>query len=206
MYKQSSSNLLHQIAQTTNPTTLQHAVMTLADGICSDEQKILSKIQSTIKTILESPDKKELSKQLTEELCKYQQLNAVQNGDYIKSTVYKEDQQYVESVRNQLVTENNAQTLTEKMLIDLATSAYFRSMYSNRIYNYIIQNDDHTITWDSQKRINLTKELGKQANNASQQFQTLIAYLHEFKQPSIKVNIQTENAYIAHNQQINHSS
>ena len=47
--------------------------------------------------------------------------------------------------------------------------------------------------------------ISKELDRAHRQYITTLTLLQQIKQPSIKVNVKTKNAYIAENQQINAS-
>ncbi len=129
--------------------------------------------------------------------------HGVKSGKLLKSSVHTWDEIYVDETRKNLVNEYKATSMSELMIIDLALNAYFRAQRSARVYSVLIQDKDGATAWGDQQRINMIKEVGKQIELAQNQFFTAITFLKELHQPPVRVKIQTKEAYIAHNQQIN---
>lgn len=126
----------------------------------------------------------------------------VETGVFLQNNVHPSDFNSVAKVRNSLIKDYKAHSTTELMLIDTAVSAYFRLMKCNKVYNlFLIDRDGNTDF--RQDRINLMKELSKQLDISHRQFISAVSFIKDLRQPPVKVKINTKQAYVAQNQQIN---
>jgi len=128
--------------------------------------------------------------------------NGVLNGKTVEGSVTESYQRQVRRLRKQLITEHQANTASEFMLIDLAINAYYRSLHSARLYSYLAQNKDGTVSFN-QPRINMMKELEKQIDSANRQYLSTLTLLKELKQPQINIKVQSKQAFVGQNQQFN---
>ncbi len=129
-------------------------------------------------------------------------MDGVANGSFVENTVHRNQSKYVKILRQRLIVEYHAQTMSERMLIDLAINAYFRSLHSAMIYNGFTM-DEKGNTSFSQLRINMIKELGKNIELANRQFLSTLATLREIKRPPINIKVHSNQAFVAENQQFN---
>lgn len=142
----------------------------------------------------------------------------IDNGYIVQSSVQAFDSELALKIRQNLMEEYRISSNAESMIIDLAVSAYIRHLECSRVYTNLLgeckivheENDDGEIEKKAtfsysfdQLKINLLKEMGKQVNMAEQQYLTLISFLNESRRPPIKVNIKTDQAFVAENQQFN---
>ena len=128
----------------------------------------------------------------------------VETGVLLQQNVHPSDFNTVIKVRNALIKDYKAQSITELMLIDTAVSAYFRLMKCNKVYNLFLI-DKEGVTDFRQERVNMMKELSKQLDISHRQFISAISFIKDLKQPPVKVKINTKQAFVAQNQQINQS-
>lgn len=136
------------------------------------------------------------------DMTDYYKATAVKNGLYLKLSIHQNDRLYAQSVRNGFIEEFKPNTTSALMILDIAISAYFRTMRSTSVYNILVQNPDGTVEWSKQKT-SLIKEVNSQINIASQQFISSINFLKEMNSDSPSIKVQTKNAFIAQNQQFN---
>ncbi|OGK19963.1 hypothetical protein A3C23_04660 [Candidatus Roizmanbacteria bacterium RIFCSPHIGHO2_02_FULL_37_13b] len=163
----------------------------------------ISTFKKVTSDFLKNPRDQEIKDKFYEELQNVVKRQGVKNGQMLKTTVHNFDEMYVEEARKSLVNEYKIATLSELMIVDLAINAYFRALRSASVYSILIQNKEGVINYGDQQKINMIKEVGKQTDLANHQFFTAITFLKELRLPPVRVKIQTNEAYIAQNQQIN---
>lgn len=129
-------------------------------------------------------------------------IDGVVNGKVVEGSVNNWHQKHVIRLRKQLISEHQAQSASELMIIDLAINAYFRSLQTLKIYSSLMQNKDGTVNYD-QIKINMLKELGKQIETANKHFLSAITLLKEMKQPRINIKVNSKQAFVGQNQQFN---
>ena len=103
-------------------------------------------------------------------------------------------------LRKELIKEYDCKIYSEKALVDLAISAYARNLtLTKQLTHMSIRNE---ITPLSNNYISV---LSKDVDRANRHFITALETLKQFKQPEMKVNVKTKNAFISNNQQINNN-
>ncbi|OGH14237.1 MAG: hypothetical protein A2687_05940 [Candidatus Levybacteria bacterium RIFCSPHIGHO2_01_FULL_38_26] len=193
---------LHNIANAKTEEELRTAIEQSVSGLNnSDEKIVLWQHQKAVKEFLSDPTNVEKGNKMAETVQKCANLIAVRSGNKLRSSVLEVDKDSVREVRKSLITQFQAAGIAELMLVDLAISSYFRALNTNRAYGLLLNNGMRSDA--PQEQINFYKELGRQIEFANKQFATALTLLKEFKQPPIKVKIQTKNAYVAGNQQVN---
>lgn len=197
-----AQNLLDPIAQAKDTKTLETAVSTLAKEVFNFDKKytILENIQDLVKK--KRKDKK-ITNKIFLELKEYSRISAVDSGLYVAVSLHSGDETQAISLRNNLIQEYDASTPSEKMVVDMAVTAYFRHLNLTSAYSKILSPDDHSITFRNQEGVNELKEIGKQADIAYRQFLTAITFLKELRRPPLNVQVQTKQAFIGQNQQFN---
>lgn len=168
------------------------------------EAATLSELQSLAKQALEASEEEGPKKLLeyVEKTHKAALINGVINGAVLQESVGSKNMHHALKLRKELIAEHKATSVTELMMIDLAINAYFRGLRSAKVYSSLMENNNGRINTE-QSIVNVLKEMGKQIESASRQFMSALTTLKEMKQPPVKVKIQTKEAYIAQNQQIN---
>jgi hypothetical protein len=87
------------------------------------------------------------------------------------------------------------------MLVDQIIAAYWRQMKYELYAFRLPTNGNGGWTFD-QLKVNVLKEVRKQIEQAQRQIEVCITQLKNLKQPPLKVNVKTDSAYFAQNQQI----
>jgi len=126
----------------------------------------------------------------------------VENGNLLKYSTHPNYKNHIKEARKKLIEEYKADTLSEKMTLDLALSAYFRVLRSSTVYHLLLEDEQGKVT-TSIERNRMLKELNKQIEMGTKQYAYLLALLREAKNPTISVKIKTDNAFIGANQQFN---
>jgi len=102
------------------------------------------------------------------------------------------------NLRRNLIKEFQCVTYSEKVLVDLAAGAYARNLSLSSQLSHIANRKEITALTNSYISI-----LSKEIDRANRQFITAIETLKQFRQPGLKVNIKTNNAFISQSQQFN---
>ncbi len=100
----------------------------------------------------------------------------------------------------QLEKEYDCKTPSEKLLATLSANAYLRVVDNSKRLNNDLGGPGTTINENKTKYYSM---LSKQIDRAHRQFITSLTTLKQLKSPRIEMNIKTQNAFIAQNQQIN---
>ncbi|MDD2890862.1 MAG: hypothetical protein PHE49_09545 [bacterium] len=104
------------------------------------------------------------------------------------------------NLRRELIKEYDCKSYGEKALVDMAVSAYARNFTFNKRLLFL----DKIKTADNEINGFITA-LGKEIDRANRHFITALEVLRQFKQPELKVNVKTNNAFISQNQQFNNN-
>jgi hypothetical protein len=124
----------------------------------------------------------------------------IDNGFSILESVDVGCRGMIYRLRKELIKEFNCTTYSEKALVDLAISAYARNVtYSKKL---LCLRDNKYLTHE---RNGLMSMLSKEIDKANRHFITAIETLKQFKQPQLKINVKTKNAFIAEKQQFNNN-
>jgi len=105
------------------------------------------------------------------------------------------------NIRQRLIEEYDCKTAAELILVDEIVAAYWRQMKYERYASKLPESENGGYLFD-QLTINALKECGRQIEQARRQIEVSLTMLKNLKQPQLKVNVKTENAYIAQNQQV----
>jgi len=90
------------------------------------------------------------------------------------------------------------------MIADSIVTSYWRIIKNERQINMLMQKKDDGFSYD-QLKINVIKELNRDVDLANRRLNMNIVMLKEIKQPAMKVNIKTNNAFVSENQQFNNN-
>lgn len=93
---------------------------------------------------------------------------------------------------------------SEIILCQLAANAYVRVMRLSMLMfgNYLTGEEEYLSNEKNQRFSIQSKELDR----AERQLQTALNNLRNLRQPTLKVNIKTQNAFVAQNQQLNNTN
>lgn len=101
-------------------------------------------------------------------------------------------------MRRELIKEYECKNYSEKALVDLIVNAYCRNlMYSKKLLG---QKDSEYLSHD---RNGFMSVLSKEIDRANRHYIAALETLKQLKQPSLKVSISANNAFLANNQQVN---
>lgn len=131
-------------------------------------------------------------------------LYGLENGVWAMSIDYSQYQPTLALMRKKVVAEYNCKTSLELMIADSIVASYWRIMKNERKINLLAQKKDDTFSFD-QLKVNVLKELNKEVDLANRRLNMNIILLKEMKQPALKVNIKTNNAFVGENQQFNNN-
>lgn len=123
---------------------------------------------------------------------------ALDNHYAATDTVKKEYKPMVIEIANQFVAEYRCTNPSEKALADLAASAYCRYIQYSSHFQSI-----SNIEWLSSEKNGLYANYSKEADRAYRQFLTAIMTLKQMKSPTPQINVRTNTAFVAQNQQVN---
>jgi len=109
-------------------------------------------------------------------------------------------------LKNEVVKDYNCQTILELMLAGRIASLYWRITKWEGVFAHILYTsneiDQFFYSFDNTRR-EAVETLSKGIELAHRQWITSIALLKELKQPPLNLQIKTEGAFIAQNQQVN---
>jgi hypothetical protein len=119
------------------------------------------------------------------------------NGALI-ATIPTDDEQKrgLWTIRQRLIDEYDCKTAAELILADEMATAYWRQMKCEAYVGRLLEKGLN------QLRINALKEYRQQIEQAHRQIDVSLTMLKNLKQPQLKVNVKTDNAYFAQNQQV----
>lgn len=171
-----------------------------------DKEKLLLDIQEKVKLYRESlfsedrdeDEYFEREQELKKSLLTAMNLTTVETHSAIAKTVEECFQPLVASVADDLISEYQATSPSERMTAQLAASAYVRYIQYSTKFNL------HGI----QESISDTKNsyfalFAKEVDRAFRQYRSAICLLKQMKAPSLNVVVNTKAAFVATNQQIN---
>ncbi len=110
-------------------------------------------------------------------------------------SVHKDYTSFALDFAEQLEREFDVKTASEKSLVQSAVSAYCRVMRFSTVLN---QNFPPSLFPES---LRLTEVVTKEIDRANRQYLTCLQVLEQKKRPPMKVNVRTNTAFIAENQQ-----
>jgi hypothetical protein len=120
----------------------------------------------------------------------------VENGHTISSCVNKSFQMMAVEMKKELEKEFDCKNYSEKALVDLAVNGYVRVMcHSWKM--------DGNQAYIGQKYDSYRNYLSHEIDRSHRHYISAIETLKFLKQPTLKVNIKTNNAFVSENQQFN---
>lgn len=122
----------------------------------------------------------------------------IETGFMLMKSVDKQYYSLALQIRRDLQEEFACKTTSEKMLVDLAVNSFIRNLcYSDKMG----QIQGHI----GNEYNNYRNYFSKEIDRAHRQFISIIETLKFMKQPTMKVNIKTNNAFLAEKQQFNNN-
>lgn len=141
---------------------------------------------------------KEIMEDLNKSLSKIAYALSIETGYALLDGIEERYRGLALEIKQALIVEFECKTIAEKTLIDLAVSSYIRNItYTKRMENnqkYIGQQ------YDSYRNY-----LSREVDRAHRQYISALESLRLIKQPALKVNVKTQNAFISEKQQFNNN-
>ena len=117
----------------------------------------------------------------------------------LMSSVNKKYGGMAKELSSQLIDEYQCTTHAEKMLVETIVGAFIQNLENSRRFNGCIKSNEFI----SSELTQYLAILGKQIDRSHRQFLSSLSMLKQIKQPQMEINIKTNNAFVANNQQIN---
>ena len=144
-------------------------------------------------------EKDEAEKKLEEKLGELMiSMSADTHWDIIE-TFRQQYRGLAKELTSQLIQEYGCKTYSEKALATLTANAYIRMIDNSRRFNGCAEAAEYL----SDDRTRYLAMLSKQMDRAHRQFISSLITLKQIKSPAIEMNIKTNTAFVAQNQQIN---
>lgn len=159
--------------------------------------KELKKIFEERSTIKSQKRKKELAEKINSFTGEVFNILSLSTKSHLALSTDSDSRGFTIEAARLLEKEFNAEKPSEKMLVQMAVCSYVRMMKCAKFFN---NNMEGTIT---NERANLIGRYSKEADRCFRQYLSAIQMLHQLKTPPLKVNVKTQNAFIAQNQQNN---
>lgn len=141
---------------------------------------------------------KEQEEKMIKEIVEISQSLGVETGFSLMNSVNDENYGLANELKRNLEKEFNCNSYSEKMLVDLMANSYMRKLtYSKRM--------DNNQKYVGHQYDSYRNYLSKEIDRAHRQFISAIETLKFMKQPSMRVNIKTNNAFVGENQQFNNN-
>ncbi len=167
-----------------------------------NENNLLNEFNNLCKETKPTSDQIERKTEVRKEISRFFGL---ENGLWVSNLGYKRDSSALARMRQKIKREYDCKTSLELMLADSIVACYWRIMNNEMKINRLIDNEDYSYSFD-QIKINVMKELSKEVDLANRRLNMNIILLKEMKQPALKVNIKTNNAFIGDKQQFNNNA
>ncbi len=158
----------------------------------------LSEFISLICVEKKSSKQKERKKELSQEIAS---MYGLENGIWIANISYSKNYPTLANMRRKIITDYDCRTSIEFMIADRIVANYWRTMRNDTLLNFYIENEDGSFSIN-QLKINMIREFNRGLERAGRQLNADIVLLKELKQPKLNIKVNTENAYIAQNQQV----
>lgn len=165
----------------------------------TDPQENLSKFANEyLADIYKGTVPKEKQDAMSEKIGELSQSLGVETGYSLIAIVKNENRGLAVEIKRNLQKEFDCQSYSEKMLVDLAVSSYLSKLhYTNLLrLNQTNSSSDHN---------GFRACASKEIDRAHRQFISAIETLKFMKQPALKVNVKTTNAFIGEKQQFNNN-
>lgn len=123
---------------------------------------------------------------------------AVENDVSLIQSVEEQYRGLAMKIRRELIKEHDCETYSEKMLVDMIVSSYIRNLTASRVLMEALTKGQTTDILN--KFISVSSQ---ETDRANRHYVTALATLKQMKSPNLSVNVKTNNAFFAQNQQIN---
>jgi len=162
-----------------------------------EPKKSLENFAKTIIPKLQIKNEK-LTNEEQKELYNIAMSKGLDNGFSMLETVEADYRGMIQCLRKELVKEYNCVTYSEKALVDLAINAYSRNLTMSKLLV-----NTSKMGYTTRELNNFISVMSKEVDRANRHFITALETLKQCKRPELKVNVKTNNAFIAEKQQFN---
>ena len=131
-------------------------------------------------------------------------MYGLENGLWATGIGHRRDYSTLARMRQKIIRDYDCKNSLELMLADSILACYWRIMKNEGIISRLMETADRKFSFD-QLKVNVLKELNKEVDLANRRLGVNIVLLKEIKQPALKVNVKTNNAFIGENQQFNNN-
>jgi len=165
-----------------------------------DPVSIFKELDKSIKEYndYKGKDKDKKLKEINEKYSSSIYIFALDNHYAVIDAVKKEYKPMVIEMANQFISEYHCNAPSEKALSELAASSYARYIQYSDLFQNIAN-----IEWLSSEKNGLYAIYSKEADKAYRQFMMAITTLKQLKSPTPQINVRTNTAFVAQNQQVN---
>jgi len=143
---------------------------------------------------VDEKDKEETSKKISD----LSLALSTETGFILMKSVNKQYHGLALQMRRDLQKEFDCKTTSEKMLVDLAVNSCIRNLHCSDRMEQIQEHLNNDFN-------NYRNYFSKEIDRSHRQFISALETLKFIKQPSMKVNIKTNNAFVGENQQFNNN-
>ncbi|NTV40774.1 MAG: hypothetical protein HGA61_00675 [Candidatus Moranbacteria bacterium] len=123
---------------------------------------------------------------------------SLESGCILAESVPERYKSFCFELKKKLEQEFDCQTASEKAIVEQAVNAHIKTLSYSRLMNKH-KEPEHL----SPDKVNMLNFYSREIDRAHRQYISAIETLKFMKQPSLKVNIKTNNAFLAENQQFN---
>ncbi len=169
-----------------------------------DTENMIDKFVAEYITLKNNPKKSKQQEKQEENLQrKIAYMTALDNGTLLDIISGKDEEQHaLLALRQRLVQENDCKSAMELILVDQLAAAYWRLMKGEFYLNRLPAKEDSDGWSFDQLKVNVLKEVRNSIEQAHRQIEVSLTMLKNLKQPQLKINVKTDNAYFAQNQQV----
>jgi hypothetical protein len=146
--------------------------------------------------------KEQRDKTINDAVQKLGTYYGLENGIWVANLDRERYYQSLARMRQKIVNDYGCKTSIELMLADSIVASYWRVMRNESRISVIMEEENGSWTLNESK-MKIIEELNKGIYFANRRLITNISLLKEMKQPPIKVNLKSNNAFIGQNQQFN---
>lgn len=120
---------------------------------------------------------------------------------FLSETVSGNLKIWVSEMASELIKEYKCETMLEKSLCEIIANSYWRIISASKLMN-----EDLNLHCPSKEKNIYLNILSKELDRENRNYLTAINTLIEIKNPSMTINLNSENAYLWKNQQFNNKS
>ena len=138
------------------------------------------------------------SAETNENINKVSLAFSLETGHMLSESIPERYRGFAIEFKNDLQKEYSCKTASEKALVDQAVNAHIRSLAYSRLME-----GHNEPEWLSTEKVAFLNFYSREVDRAHRHYISIIETLRFMKQPAMKVNIKTNNAFISEKQQFN---